>query len=425
MPSIVQIFVVGGERKRRLVEGTAAAAISFSAARCAGLVTTTSAAGKNEEPPQQQQQEQGQESDRGGRADASVVFYQDQAAIVPRRPADPPRSTICPSSSSSVHATSTPVATSTPTSTGSSSATTTTPAGSGEKTSVLVDHTMLVAVLHQQEEERKAQDDFDSLFDDQHVFGIPYDIGKGNDFNKEISTAAAAAASSHDDEGLNPLGDMVSPIIKRKNKDNSEGFGEISANDSTTNTQQSGNIHDVSYTRARRRKEADTIFEERFNQLLQFKEEFGHCNVPIKYSENPSLGQWCSSLKSMYNRIQNGVQSRILSKVRIERLEQIGFLWRVLGPVALFNKRCCQLIAFRDEFGHCNVPQKYKANKSLGTWCQVMRTSYSKIQKGLINNSCALSHEWIERLEEIGFQWEVYNYDAEHIRKPLSQAHSI
>ena len=89
----------------------------------------------------------------------------------------------------------------------------------------------------------------------------------------------------------------------------------------------------------------------------------------------------------MYHKIKKGIQkkSSVLTEVRIERLEQIGFLWCVSGPVVVFNKRCLELIAFRDKFGHCN-PQNYKANPSFENWCNVIRRAYINIQKGITNH---------------------------------------
>ena len=37
-------------------------------------------------------------------------------------------------------------------------------------------------------------------------------------------------------------------------------------------------------------------FEERCVHLLAFKDEFGHCNVPRKFANNPSLGQRCNDV---------------------------------------------------------------------------------------------------------------------------------
>ena len=48
----------------------------------------------------------------------------------------------------------------------------------------------------------------------------------------------------------------------------------------------------------------DKAFENRCRDLIVFKEEFGHSSVPVKYSGNPSLGKWCSTMRfSIY--IQN------------------------------------------------------------------------------------------------------------------------
>jgi len=36
----------------------------------------------------------------------------------------------------------------------------------------------------------------------------------------------------------------------------------------------------------------DEAFEKHCRELITFKEGFGHCNVPVKYADNPSLGHW-------------------------------------------------------------------------------------------------------------------------------------
>lgn len=33
-------------------------------------------------------------------------------------------------------------------------------------------------------------------------------------------------------------------------------------------------------------------FERRFEELKAFKAQYGHCNVPVTYHENPNLGTW-------------------------------------------------------------------------------------------------------------------------------------
>jgi hypothetical protein len=67
-------------------------------------------------------------------------------------------------------------------------------------------------------------------------------------------------------------------------------------------------------------------WNERFEQLREFKVHFGNCLVPSKYSANPKLGRWVSKQRSMYRLCQEGKPSHITAE-RIRELESIGFKW--------------------------------------------------------------------------------------------------
>ena len=154
-------------------------------------------------------------------------------------------------------------------------------------------------------------------------------------------------------------------------------------------------------------KQKKMSFEERCNDLIQFRDKFGHCNVPQRYSDNPSLGTWCALMRTMYNRLQKGRPTdSTLSPDRIARLEEIGFNWDIRA--FLFEKHCCDLEAFNDIHGHCDVPNKYPDNQSLSEWCKQVRFSYRvyRMQQPGTPRSITLSTERIARLEEIGFEWE-------------------
>ena len=160
-------------------------------------------------------------------------------------------------------------------------------------------------------------------------------------------------------------------------------------------------------------------FEKKFGELEAFKDEFGHCHVPRKFVNNPSLGQWCSDIRCSYNAIEKGNKAKKynISQDRIERLEDIGFLWQGVRASkynkrtnnmrgrGIFKERCRELIAFKEEFGHCNVPNNFANNPSLGQWCSTMRGYYKKIQNEMITD-INLSQDRIDHLEEIGFLWQ-------------------
>ncbi len=122
-------------------------------------------------------------------------------------------------------------------------------------------------------------------------------------------------------------------------------------------------------------------FDERFKDLMAFKAEHGHCNVPRTKSRNnkhSSLGKWCSNIRQAYKPIKEGGNpGRKLSKADIRRLENAGFEW-IGRKRYTFDERFKDLTAFKAKFGHCNVPQTKSSNKkhsSLGQWCGDIRRS--------------------------------------------------
>ncbi len=130
-----------------------------------------------------------------------------------------------------------------------------------------------------------------------------------------------------------------------------------------------------------------TFWERMFSALVQFKTEHGHCDVPAKWSENPQLGKWTNNQRTVFKRGE-------LSSDRLERLEAIGFDW---DPVATFWERMFSALArFKEEHGHCDVPQGWSENPQLGKWTNRQRTVFKRGE---------LSPDRLERLEVLGFNW--------------------
>ena len=156
------------------------------------------------------------------------------------------------------------------------------------------------------------------------------------------------------------------------------------------------------------RDDSDAVFETNCCDLEAFIDINGHCHVPRNYADNPSLGGWCSEVILAYNGIQEGRLSRLdLSPERIELLQEIGFTWKTRDDSdAVFETNCCDLEAFIDINGHCQVPKKYADNPSLGGWCSEVILAYNGIQEGRLSR-LDLSPERIELLEEIGFTWKI------------------
>jgi hypothetical protein len=63
-------------------------------------------------------------------------------------------------------------------------------------------------------------------------------------------------------------------------------------------------------------------WDDRLSQLLEYKEEHGHMQVPQRYDSNPQLGQWVQKMRWMR-------KMGMLKKERIEKLDEVGFVWKV------------------------------------------------------------------------------------------------
>ena len=148
------------------------------------------------------------------------------------------------------------------------------------------------------------------------------------------------------------------------------------------------------------------MWQERFNQLLAFKEKHGHCNVPLKYTQNKTLGSFV--IGQRYKQKNGNLPAH-----QIEQLNAIGFIWDLNEH--LWQEKFNQLLAFKEKHGHCNVPQKYTENKALGSWVCGQRER----KRGKKKRASPITQHQIQRLEEIGFIWNVHEHEWEKNFKQL------
>jgi hypothetical protein len=161
-----------------------------------------------------------------------------------------------------------------------------------------------------------------------------------------------------------------------------------------------------------RRKAAGTCnFDAHFKELMAFKAEFGHCNAPQTQSnKHLSLGIWCKNVRMSYKtNKEGGIPLRYtLSKADIKRLENAGFQWDRRN--SNFDAKFKELMAFKAEFGHCNVSLSKSSDKkhySLGRWSGGIRKAYEIMKEGGIPKGYKLFKADIQRLENAGFEWNL------------------
>jgi superfamily II DNA or RNA helicase/DNA-binding TFAR19-related protein (PDSD5 family) len=134
--------------------------------------------------------------------------------------------------------------------------------------------------------------------------------------------------------------------------------------------------------------EASTASWEFWYGLLEvFKEREGHTNVFQRHKEGDfKLGFWVSNQRSTKD---------TLTPERIEKLEALGFVWDIL--VEQWEEGFNKLEQFKEREGHLKVPRGHKEdNINLGLWVGRQR----KIKD-------TLTPERIERLEALGFVWDI------------------
>jgi superfamily II DNA or RNA helicase len=132
-----------------------------------------------------------------------------------------------------------------------------------------------------------------------------------------------------------------------------------------------------------------TRWEEMFQQLVKFKDNHGHTNVSQRQLHYKELATW------VRNQRKAMVQNQPIMLLRAKRLDEIGFVWRIVEQDA-WESMFDSLMEFKQDHGHCNVPQKGSENQKLGKWVNTMRWHFKQGK---------LSADRIRQLERLGFVW--------------------
>eukprot|EP00586_Coscinodiscus_wailesii_P020059 CAMPEP_0172490720 /NCGR_PEP_ID=MMETSP1066-20121228/21250_1 /TAXON_ID=671091 /ORGANISM="Coscinodiscus wailesii, Strain CCMP2513" /LENGTH=145 /DNA_ID=CAMNT_0013259333 /DNA_START=590 /DNA_END=1027 /DNA_ORIENTATION=+ len=68
------------------------------------------------------------------------------------------------------------------------------------------------------------------------------------------------------------------------------------------------------------------IWMNNYNELKRFKDQEGHCIIPVKFDKNPILGTWVATQRQHYKFMIQGKAS-IMTKDRAQLLNDIDFVW--------------------------------------------------------------------------------------------------
>lgn len=142
----------------------------------------------------------------------------------------------------------------------------------------------------------------------------------------------------------------------------------------------------------------ESSWDRMFQRLAAYSDRYGSCQVPQNWKKDPTLGHWVAIQRSKQREGQ-------LSASRFRKLDDLGFLWtiqrsRSTERLSIHDQKWLKMFeelrAYRDLYGHTNVPQTSKEDPKLGSWVCTQRSSFRKGK---------LSNERIDLLDSLEFVW--------------------
>ena len=131
------------------------------------------------------------------------------------------------------------------------------------------------------------------------------------------------------------------------------------------------------------------LWEQKFQDLVAYRDRFGDCLVPTIWAENPSLGAFVQKLRREHRR-------GWMPADRKARLESLGFAWDsdYAYRSDAWEDRFAELAAFHRRFGHLRVTREWKESTGLASWLDHQK---EKRRAG------TLEPERLARLDALGF----------------------
>jgi hypothetical protein len=141
-------------------------------------------------------------------------------------------------------------------------------------------------------------------------------------------------------------------------------------------------------------------WNQRFSQLLAFRQEHGHVNVPYDFPANPPLAQWVKRQRHQYRLLKEGRHSN-LTPIRLNRLESIDYCWD--SREAHWHERFYELGAFYAKNGHVRVSKRTAT--SLAVWLKRQRHQGRQFLQGKLQGKTNMTQVRLNRLLTVGVKF--------------------
>lgn len=160
-----------------------------------------------------------------------------------------------------------------------------------------------------------------------------------------------------------------------------------------------------------------------YNQLKEYKAIHGHCNVPVKYAENPRLGRWVNTQRSQNQYRIQGKKTN-MTEERFNLLDDLRFSWTLkpaLEHLKTWQERVEQITNLKNKHGHFKIltiqdeSLNGEEQKRLNEWCLGQRYRLRLLDKnGGEDVTKRMGPERVRALHAIGFtkDTEIANFKS-------------
>jgi hypothetical protein len=154
-----------------------------------------------------------------------------------------------------------------------------------------------------------------------------------------------------------------------------------------------------------RTRSYDQRWKARFQDLVKFKLQHGHCVVPKSHTDK-ALHSWVRKQRILKKDFDLGLASdESMTQERVDALNSVGFAWHVghQSNDSQWDQNFQDLVVFKSQFGHTRVPQSY--DKSLHKWVLNQRCRRRLLEDKGEGKAKGMTWQRIEKLDAVDFSW--------------------
>merc|ERR1712232_363070 len=148
------------------------------------------------------------------------------------------------------------------------------------------------------------------------------------------------------------------------------------------------------------RETSRNTFEKKLDELRNFKNIHGHCNVPLE--ENPVLARWIQQQIKCYSKFKKGKKTN-MTEEHAKELKSLGIEFEKQDSWTKKLKQVYELqLTYGQNFDMVNLPTLDDKTKQLRNWICDQRAQYKLYQEG---KKSTLTPERIKALNDVQFDW--------------------